>query len=110
MKILLDENVSWRIIKFIENCFDEVKHISSISTNRLSDKDIWDYAKINSFTILTYDADFRNFVSYYNYPPKVVWLSTCNISKAKLAELIKNNIDSINEFGNNDDFGILELL
>jgi len=110
MKILLDENVSWRIIKLIENYFDEVKHISTISSNRLSDKDIWDFAKNNNFTILTYDSDFRNFVSYYNYPPKVVWLRTGNISKSKLAELIKNNIDSIIEFGTNDDFGILEII
>ncbi|MBX3044623.1 MAG: DUF5615 family PIN-like protein [Candidatus Kapabacteria bacterium] len=110
MKVLLDENISWRIIKFIEKYFEDVKHITSISTNRLSDFEIWRYAKINNYTILTYDSDFRNFVTYYNYPPKVVWIRTGNISKIHLAELIQNNIDSIIEFGNNDDFGILEIL
>jgi predicted nuclease of predicted toxin-antitoxin system len=109
MKLLLDENISWRIAKYIENYFDEIIHVTSVHNHRLNDLEIWLYAKENNLTILTFDEDFRSFASYFGFPPKVILLKTGNVSKLVLKDKLILNIDSIIEFNKNNEFGILQI-
>jgi predicted nuclease of predicted toxin-antitoxin system len=41
---------------------------------RHSDRDIWDFAGANCFTIVTTDADFYELATTVGLPPKVIWL------------------------------------
>jgi predicted nuclease of predicted toxin-antitoxin system len=45
MKILLDANISWKLMKILTPAFDECVHVDLIGLKvPLDDKDIWDYA------------------------------------------------------------------
>ena len=68
MELLFDENISWRIKKKLADYF-EVKHVSDISEDIISDNNIWDYAKRNNFTIVTFDEDFFDIQMINNFPP-----------------------------------------
>ena len=60
MKILLDANLSWRLIKKLSPYFDEVLHSSNLPYNQpIKDLVIWDFAKKENFNIITQDDDFE---------------------------------------------------
>lgn len=85
MKLLFDQNISFRVISRIEHLFPEAKHVKSFDLQFSSDKTIWNFAKENNFDIITFDADFYDFVTLYGHPPKVVWLRFGNTSSQALA-------------------------
>lgn len=58
MKLLFDQNISYRIVKKISHLFPECMHVSSCGLNDAEDPDIWEFARKNKFTIVTYDSDF----------------------------------------------------
>ena len=59
MKLLLDENVSSKLVKFLIQEFPDSTHIDFLEMQGTADTNIWDYAKENDFTILSKDNDFR---------------------------------------------------
>jgi predicted nuclease of predicted toxin-antitoxin system len=57
MKILVDENLLWRIVPKVNSIFPEIIHLTETSIKLgASDYEIWNYAKENSYHILTQDA------------------------------------------------------
>jgi predicted nuclease of predicted toxin-antitoxin system len=79
MKLLLDENLSWRLCKYLYDVFGEVIHVSMLSFEQpMSDIDIWNYAKINNYIIVTKDDDFEKILLLKGAPPKIVWVRISN--------------------------------
>ena len=58
MKLLLDENISRRIVPFIQNSYPLSTQVSLIGLDQADDKTIRQYAIDNDFVIVTKDADF----------------------------------------------------
>lgn len=109
MNLLLDENISWRIKSNLSKFVDKVIHVHDISNERLTDIEIWNYAKANSLIILTYDADFSDILNYKGFPPKIIWLRRGNMSKNQVEALIKDSMIKINIFEKSKELGILEI-
>ena len=58
MKLILDANISWRLIKKLINYPDSI-HINQTKLPQpASDIDIWNFAKKNNYIIVTFDEDF----------------------------------------------------
>ena len=47
MKLLLDENLSPKLLQSLEHEFPESKHIENVKLRGSSDEEIWDYARLN---------------------------------------------------------------
>ncbi len=91
MKLLLDENLSRRLIPFLVSEYPESSQVCLLGLETLPDNEIWEYAKTNDFVIVTRDADFFDMSCVYGQPPKVIWLRSGNQSKAAtLACLLEN--------------------
>lgn len=104
MKLLLDENISWRIVKKISPFFTEVVHVSELQIIQpATDITIWSYAKTNNFTIVSKDDDFEKIVLVRKAPPKFIHLKTYNLNTEKLAELLIKNSKKISEFINSNE-------
>ena len=59
MKLLIDANLSWRLVKLISKSFPGSIHVSKTGLKIPAiDKQIWDWAKKNGYTIVTNDEDF----------------------------------------------------
>jgi predicted nuclease of predicted toxin-antitoxin system len=43
-------------------------------TPPILDRSIWEFARKNDFTIVTFDEDFYELVNLYGVPPKIIWL------------------------------------
>ncbi len=113
MKLLFDQNISYKIIAKLSTHFPDSMHVRESKMQESSDREIWEYAKANSFTIVTYDSDFSNLVSILGHPPKVIWIKSGNNSTDFLTSLLVNHADIINEFISSKEYeriGCLELL
>jgi predicted nuclease of predicted toxin-antitoxin system len=111
VKLLFDENISYRIKKRIEKTFPETLHISD--TELLfpaKDAEIWNWAKSNEYVIVTYDEDFEQFVNVKGYPPKVILLRPGNQSTAHIAGVLASSYDQIVSFLQNEEVGCLEIV
>lgn len=109
MKLLLDENISCRIVKHIEKDFPQSNHIDYLNMQGTSDSSIWEYAKENNFIIVSKDTDFRQRSFLFGSPPKVIWLSIGNQGTNVIKQLLLENIEVITEFENNPSEGLLVL-
>jgi len=79
MRILLDANISWRLIAPLVKQVAIVEHVDSLSLRQpAKDADIWEYAKLNGAIIVANDDDFSLLSVAYGFPPKVVLLKTGN--------------------------------
>ncbi|HKO77938.1 MAG TPA: DUF5615 family PIN-like protein [Flavobacterium sp.] len=110
MKFLLDENLSWRMIKMLEPISKEIVHVSDLKiTQPADDISIWNYAKKNGFTIISKDDDFEKIVLLRKAPPKLIYLKTYNLDTKKLVDLILENKDKISQFVNSKENDIFEI-
>jgi predicted nuclease of predicted toxin-antitoxin system len=58
MKLLFDQNISHRLINRIQDILSHSHQVRELNLENATDKEIWEYAKENGFTIVTFDADF----------------------------------------------------
>jgi len=108
MRLIADENISWRLKKLLPQW--EIFPANEIKPGRrLTDLTIWEFAKTNRYTILTFDEDFSELQNLFSYPPKIIWLRTGNVSTREIASLLKNLQDDIIQFLSNDELGIYEI-
>jgi len=111
MKVLLDQNLSPRLVSRIATLFSEVRHVRDVGLKDADDRAIWEYAKANGFTIFTRDDDFQKFSLVWGPPPKVVWLKDGNSSNVDLAQILTNRSERIRQFIEDEDpeTGLLEV-
>lgn len=98
MKLLFDQNISFRLVEKIINLFPDAKQVRELGLENLTDREIWKYARDNDFSIVTFDADFYELSTFYGHPPRIIWLRTGNRNTDKLAALLIDKSDLIQEF------------
>jgi predicted nuclease of predicted toxin-antitoxin system len=112
MKLLFDQNISFRVVKGLETILPLAKQIRELNLENSTDREIWEYAKREGYTIVTFDSDFYDLTLILGIPPKVVWLRYGNASTNHLIKILKENQSIITEFIENPDYreiGCLEL-
>ena len=98
MKLLFDQNISFRIIKLISDKFPEASHISELGLADSTDMAIWEFAKSNNYTIVTFDSDYYDLSIVKGCPPKIIWLRIVNAFTPRLAEVINEDFKVIQVF------------
>jgi predicted nuclease of predicted toxin-antitoxin system len=86
MKLLLDENLSRRVVPFLQAAFPGSSQVILEGLERASDLEVWKHAMDNGFVVVTKDSDFYELSLLYGPPPQVVWLQICNASKARITQ------------------------
>ena len=109
MKLLLDENLSRRIVLQIEDLFPESIHVSSVDLLQASDRAIWEFARAEGYCIVTADADFYEMAISLGFPPKIIWLRECDYPTSVAAALIRRQTIRIVEFLNDAEQAVLML-
>ena len=98
MKLLLDQNISFRVVRLIHHKYEGTKQLRELGLENLGDKEIWDYARENHFSILSFDSDFYELSNYFGHPPKIIWLRTGNIRSIEIAHLLLDKFEVIQQF------------
>jgi predicted nuclease of predicted toxin-antitoxin system len=99
MKLLIDQNISFRLKARIAGAFPDAHHVKDLNLIDLPDASIFDYARQHQFdAILTLDEDFHNLVLVRGIPPKIIWLRTGNCSTPVQAQVLLRNLVAIQTF------------
>ena len=90
---MLDENIPKEIGDFLKEKGFKVESINSNKHKGKSDKEVFEYAVKNKYTIITFDADFCSFKKKYHYgiiklngklkAPKEILIKVINYYKSK---------------------------
>jgi predicted nuclease of predicted toxin-antitoxin system len=108
--LLFDENISFRVVKAVQDVFPKSINVTGISGVKPHDDEfIWKHAKAKGYTIVTYDEDFNEIGLQKGYPPKIIWIRSANLSNAQLINLLKTKGDIIKKFIGDTESGCLEL-
>lgn len=68
MKLLFDENLSPKLVQRLSSIFPESIHVDRVGLGSEDDNDVWDYARISEFTIVSKDSDFHEKSLLKGYP------------------------------------------
>ena len=109
MNLLFDQNISFRIIKKIEDIFPGSISARELGYDNPQDFEIWKYAKSNNFSIVTFDSDFIDLCNLKGFPPKIIWLRIGNTSTTNIAKRIGIEREKIIDFLNNSENAFLEI-
>ena len=109
MKLLLDQNISYKLVKQLEEYFPESSHVKLENLSESNDFEIWKFAKDNDFTIVTQDVDFSEISFIRGIPPKIIWLKCGNTTSQYIFETLIINFNSIINFINEPDTSCLML-
>lgn len=113
MKLLLDQNISFRVANKLQADFLECSQVRELKLENKTDREIWNFAKTENYTIVTFDADFYDLVTLFGHPPKVIWLRMGNTSSDHLIEVLQSHSEIIGSFvtdSNYSNIGCLEII
>ncbi|UFP96399.1 DUF5615 family PIN-like protein [Gloeobacter morelensis] len=88
MKLLFDENLSPKLPHLLAALFPDSAHVRECGLLGLTDEEVWEYARVNGFTIVSKDSDFQQRSLLYGHPPKIVWLRVGNCTRQQLVQLL----------------------
>ena len=110
MKLLLDNNLSPKLVEAIADIFPESSHVALLRLDRASDLDVWTVAHEHQYTLVSKDSDFNDLLTAKGFPPKVIWIRIGNCTTAEVAQALRKNSTAILQFMEDDTVGLLEIL
>lgn len=88
MKLLLDENLSRRLVPFLLHDYPGSSQVVLEGLESASDREVWDHARKYGYVIVTRDADFEELSLVWGSPPQVIWLKTRNQTRAATLKIL----------------------
>jgi predicted nuclease of predicted toxin-antitoxin system len=109
VKLLLDENLSPRLVSRLADLFVGSAHVHNCGLGGASDAAIWEFAATNDFAIVSKDLDFQELGILRSGPPKLIWLRTGNCSTADVEKILRSSFSAIEHFGAEESISLLIL-
>jgi predicted nuclease of predicted toxin-antitoxin system len=109
MKLLLDQNVSPKLVQRLADLFPGSAHVRSVGLDRADDDQVWEYARQSGFSIVTKDEDYDEMSVVRGSPPKVIWLQMGNCTTAELESSFRTRFAEIEAFDQDPSVGTLVL-
>ena len=110
MKLLLDENLSYRILSHIEKLYPDSSHVKNHGLLEADDEMVWRFAAQNNFVIVSKDADFHQRSLLRGYPPKFIYLRLGNCPSARIIQVLRQEYELIRTFFTRREEGMLILM
>ena len=110
MKLLLDENLSRRLVPFLQHDYPVSNQVVLLGMQSATDQEVWQKAKDDDYVIVTRDADFQELSLVWGQPPKVIRLKTLNQTRAITLKLLIESRDVIAESLLDQDLAAIEIV
>jgi predicted nuclease of predicted toxin-antitoxin system len=110
MKLLLDENLSRRLVPFLQHDYPGSNQVVSLGMQSATDQEVWQKAQDDDYVIVTRDADFQELSLVWGQPPKVIRLKTLNQTRAITLKLLIESRDVIAESLLDQDLAAIEIV
>lgn len=89
MKLLFDENLSRRLIPLLANDYPDSAHVVACGLGTVLDDEVFRFAGIGGYVLVTQDRDFTELSALRGSPPKVVWLRAHNLATRQIAQVLR---------------------
>jgi len=109
VKLLLDENLSHRLVARLAEAFPGTASIDYVGLRGQPDTAIWNYAAEQGFVVVSKDDDFRQLSFFRGHPPKIIWLVVGNAGIDQIAELLLRSKNLIATFLDRTEDALLTL-
>ena len=109
MKLLLDENLSDRVVSQILDLYPDSTHVKAHGLIHTDDVLIWSFAQQHGFTIVSKDADFHQRSLVFGHPPKLVFLRIGNGPTSRITQLLRASYVLLSTFDSDPATSILVL-
>lgn len=109
MKLLLDENLSPRLVEVLARVHPGTRHVEHVGLRGRPDVVIFDHAAREGYVLVSKDNDFRQLSFLHGAPPKVVWLSVGDASTRAIADLLLRSTARLQSFVTDEDESLLVL-
>lgn len=109
MKLLLDHNISHKLVARLADVFPESTQTRLLNLGRTNDAQLWLFAKTNGYLFVTKDRDLAELAILRGAPPKVIWLRMGNCNTAFVERTLRANIDTITRLAGDPQQVVLEL-
>lgn len=109
MKLLFDHNLSPKLVNRLADLFPELTHLYTLGMDQADDREVWNYAQNNGFTIVTRDSDYNELLVLQGFPPKVIWIRRGNCSTSAIETMLRSHLLDIQTLISDSVLGILTL-
>jgi predicted nuclease of predicted toxin-antitoxin system len=108
MKLLFDQNLSFKLCSRLADIFPNSAQVRRIGLAEADDRVIWEYAASQGYVLVTLDADFADMAALIGPRPKVIWLRCGNQPTQVIESILRAQIDAIAAL-EKEDVAYLEL-
>lgn len=109
MKLLLDQNLSYRLLARLEAVFPGSTQVHRLGLEHADDAALWLLARRDGYAIVTKDSDVPDISLVRGFPPQVIWLKCGNTSTERVAKLLLESEDEIKAFLSSGEAACLEI-
>ena len=109
MKLLFDENLSFRLTHLLADTYPGSAHVRDAGLLGTEDRRIWEYAAERGFLLVSKDADFYQRSLMYGAPPKVIGLRIGNAPTSAIAAVLRERYVTVRRFAEDDRATLLPL-
>jgi predicted nuclease of predicted toxin-antitoxin system len=109
VKLLLDENLSRRIVPALQEAFPGSTQVTLAGLERSDDRAVWEHAKANGYVLVTKDNDFLGLQSLSGHPPKVILVKLGNCNNDQVLNALISSQKEIRDALEQEEVGSVEL-
>jgi len=97
MKLLLAENLSRRLVPFLQETWPGSSQVALLGLEQATDLALWQYAGQHDYVLVTRDADFYDLSLTRGATPVVLWLRINNPDKSEMLRVLIDKHATIHE-------------
>jgi predicted nuclease of predicted toxin-antitoxin system len=109
VKLLFDENLSYKLARNLADLFPGSIHIRNLGIEERDDWQVWMTAGSQGFALVTKDEDLPQLGLVKGHPPKIIWIRLGNCSTGQIESLIRWRAEAILEFMADENLTVLSL-
>ncbi len=109
MKLLLDENLSHRLVPALQADYPGSTQVTLAGLGAADDQAVWRHALDSGFVIVTKDDDFLDLAAYHGAPPVVIRLVLGNCRNEQVLAVLHAHRQAIQDVVDRGDVGVIEL-
>ena len=98
MKLLFDENLSFRLVPALADIYPESTHVREIGLLGADDLQVWNFAAEHGLMLVSKDTDFYERSLVFGAPPKIIWLRVGNCTVNETVTLLRSQYIVIRHF------------
>lgn len=107
MKLLLDQNLSPRLVVALADIYPESMHVKQLGMDLAPDHEILDFARENGFILVSKDSDFMDPQLIRGQVAKTIWIRRGNCTTTEIETILRRQAAAIQHLAESNELSLL---